>query len=125
MVLMAPTKKRKPRRSWGMSSEPMTAAWPAPSPGMKEAKGAAMIVASVALRNSFLVNLIRLRGWCFCLGSLGWFLRETTNAEAPKRPVRRGRRGSLTGRLNVRSPRKPARKKTARPVVRCCSRKMR
>ncbi len=46
-------------------------------------------------------------------------------AEAPKRPVNKGRSGSFTGRLNVSRPRNPARRKTVRPVSRYCSRKMR
>ncbi len=61
-MLIAPTRNINPRRSCGMSSDPMTAACPAPSPGMKEAKGAAIMVANVALRNSFFVSLIFLRG---------------------------------------------------------------
>ncbi len=51
-------------------------------------------------------------------------LRERIREERPNNPESIGSRGSLTGRLKVRRPRKPAREKLMKPVARFSSLKI-
>ena len=79
-------------------------------PGRKEHKGADIAAAKKDFENCFFVNFISFSLEIFCLLIFfDLFFRETINADEPNKPVRRGRRGSFIGRLNVIRPRKPAR----------------
>ena len=112
IVFIAPRRIKKDLGVWGIISDPTNAACPDPRPGRKEENGAAMNEA----RNDFLKSekgiLIFLRGMMSCLGIFVFCWREVRRAEIPKRPERRGRSGSLTGRLKVKRPRRPERMKT-------------
>ena len=109
IVFIEPTKNRNCFGVWGIISEPITAACPEPRPGRTES-GAEIEAAAIDLRISFFVRLILdiLAG--VCGGRTVLFLMETMRPERPKSPVNKGKRGSLTGRFNVRKPRKPAKK---------------
>jgi len=112
IVLMEPIKKRKDLESVSVISEAITAACPEPMPGRKEQRGAEIADARELFRNCFFVNFIFFIGEIFCFGNLEEDEdRLIINVDEPKRPVSKGRRGSLTGRLNVIRPRKPARVK--------------
>ncbi len=107
IVFIAPTRKRKLRLSCLIISEPITAACPDPMPGRKEQRGAAIEAAKEDFSKLLKGSFIFLRGVICCGGREILFLKLTIREETPKRPVRRGRRGSLIGRLNVIKPRKP------------------
>ena len=109
IVFIEPTKNRNCLGVWGIISEPITAACPEPRPGRTES-GAEIEAAAIDLRISFFVRLILdiLAG--VCGGRTVLFLMETMRPERPKSPVNKGKRGSLTGRFNVRKPRKHAKK---------------
>ena len=111
-MLIAPVRKRKERLSCLNISEPNVAAWPEPMPWRNEHRGSEIEAARDDFRNCFLVSFIFFKGEIDCFGRVDdGFFRETIKADEPKRPVKRGRRGSLIGRLKVRIPRKPARRK--------------
>lgn len=109
IVLIEPTKKRNERLSCLKISEPIVAAWPEPIPGRKEQRGAEIEEASIVLMICFFEIVIFFRPETFCSGTEALFFIEIINADVPKRPVNNGRRGSLTGMLNVARPRNPAR----------------
>ena len=88
--------------------EPVTAAWLLPSPGKKEQIGETKIVAIMGLINSFFVILIFS---IFCKGTFVFVLIELIIVDAPKRPVKSGRRGCWRFRFIEAIPRKPARVK--------------
>ena len=46
-----------------------------------------------------------------CFGIFCFFIIEVIKADAPKRPVNIGRKGSFIGRFKVAKPRKPANRK--------------
>ena len=93
-------------------SEPIVAACPEPIPGRKEQRGAEIEAAITDLINCFFGSFIFFRGEIFCFANAEEvFFRLTIKADEPNRPVKSGSRGSLTGRLNVIMPRRPAREK--------------
>ncbi len=112
IVVIAPTENRKERLSCFVISDAMTAAWPEPMPGRNEQRGAAIAAEREVFRNCFFWSFIFLNGRIFCFVSFAEeVFNERIRAEEPKSPVRRGRSGSLIGRLNVRIPKIPARRK--------------
>jgi len=79
-------------------------------PGRKEQRGAVREAAIVFFMICFFVSVIFFMGEINCCLSFDvWLFRESMRAEVPNSPVRRGRRGSFTGREKVRRPRNPAR----------------
>lgn len=106
---MAPSMNRKLRLSCSINSLPSVAACPLPIPGRKEQRGEKVSAANDDLSNSFLVRNISLNGLIDCCGKRVLDLNDINRLERPKRPDKRGKRGSFTGRLNVKSPRIPAR----------------
>lgn len=98
-MLIAPTRKRNDLFVWGIISEPIVAACPEPMPGRNEQRGAEMIVADEALRNSFFVSLIVFSLGIFCFITCDLSFRLIISADVPNKPVNRGRRGSLIGEL--------------------------
>ena len=94
-------------------------------PGRNDERGAVIIAARVACRVSFFESIISFKGLIICLGIVVLFLIEIPSAESPKRPVSRGRRGSLTGRLKVKIPRKPESAKTVIEIKNSSSLKIR
>ena len=89
-------------------SEPMIAAWLLPSPGKNEQKGEMIAVEIEGLISSLFV---RASFWIFCSGILVFVRIEFIIVDAPKSPVKRGRRGCWMFKLNEASPRNPARRK--------------
>jgi len=127
-VLIAPTKNRKLRLSFPRLleiSEPITAAWPAPIPGRNEQNGAASIAARDDFRKDFFFSFISFKGLIVCGGIVNLLFREIIRAEVPNKPVRSGRRGSLTGRLKVSRPKNPANVNTVREIRNSSSLKIR
>src|SRR3989338_7110898 len=125
MMLIAPINARKLRLFCGTISEPMTAAWPEPMPGRKEQRGAAIDAAENVLISSFRERYIFLMGTIVCFFIFSLFFDATSNEEIPNRPVRRGIRGSFTGRLKVSRPRRPAKLKIRKEMTGRSSRRMR
>ena len=83
-------------------------------PGRKEQRGAANAAERVDFINSFLLILIFLREDIFCFGREILSFMLIINEDTPNSPVRRGSKGSFTGRLKVSKPRKPASMKIMR-----------
>lgn len=83
-------------------------------PGKKEQRGAEISAASEAFLNSERDNFISFNGRRDCF--LGFFelFRLMIKEEIPNNPERRGRRGSLIGRLKVAIPKNPAKRKIMR-----------
>ncbi len=97
-MFIAPNINKNPRLSCSMNSLPNVAAWPEPIPGRKEHKGAKRIDAPADLKNSFFVRNISFKGEMICFGRDVFDFREKRRLERPKRPDKRGRRGSFIGR---------------------------
>lgn len=116
MVFVAPTRKRKPFLPWGIISEPIVAEWPELIAGRKATSGEEIISAISALKNSFFGIFILFNGLMCCFGIFEFVLSEIISAERPNNPERRGIRGSFTGRLKVRKPRRPASEKTMKEI---------
>lgn len=85
--------------------------------GRKEQRGAAMRAEKEDFMKSFIGIVIFFNGRTFCFGIIVFCFSEMIIEDAPNKPVRRGRRGSFTGRLNVAMPRKPARKNITRAGI--------
>lgn len=113
-MFTAPTKNKNFFGVGSIISEPMVEAWPEPMPGRKEQRGAAIRAAKDVLKKSFLESLISFRGIIFCFGIFVSCWTEIIKFERPNKPVSRGINGCLTGRLNVKIPRSPARRKIRR-----------
>ena len=94
-----------------VTSLPITAACPAPNPGRKETNGDAISEAMRALIKDFFLTFTFLNLKVLCLGIFCFFIMEVIRAEEPKRPVRRGRRGSFMFKLKTESPKNPAKMK--------------
>lgn len=90
------------------------AACPEPIPGRKEHSGAERNADKEEERISFLEGENELILLMTCFFILCLFFREFNIDETPKRPVRRGRRGSFNGRLNANNPIRPERVNTKR-----------
>ncbi|MEM4259192.1 MAG: hypothetical protein QXS38_00295 [Candidatus Pacearchaeota archaeon] len=125
IVFVAPIRKRNPFVFWGIISEPIVAACPEPMPGRNAQKGEEIRTAATDLKNSFFGIVVFLRGVIFCFGILDFVLRLIISEEIPNIPERRGINGSLTGRLNAKNPRNPARMKTTRESTKFSSLKIR
>lgn len=126
IVLIEPTKNKKERLLCLNISEPIVAAWPEPIPGRNEQSGAEIADAIADFRNSDFDSFIFLIGLIICFASFEEeVFKEMTRAEEPNNPVKRGRRGSFTGRANVNKPRKPESMKINRDAKKFFSVKIR
>ena len=117
IVLIAPTENKKERGFCSVNSLAKVAACPEPIPGRKEQRGAASDEEMEDLRNSDFVSFICLRGGKCCFTNRVFDFKLTNSPESPNNPESNGSRGSFTGRLNVRSPRIPARVKTVKEIT--------
>lgn len=114
IVFSEPTRKRKDFLFSFISVDAIAAAWPEPIPGRKEHNGAANAAAEVVFIISFLERVISFKGFIFCLGRIVFAFMLIIREEIPNKPVSKGKRGSLTGRLNVKRPKNPERIKITR-----------
>ena len=105
--------------------EPIVAAWPEPMPGKNEQRGATKAAVNVELINSFFDSFTLFKEDIFCFGIEILFLMLIIRADVPNKPVRRGSKGSFTGRANVKSPRNPARMNIISDLIISFSEKMR
>jgi hypothetical protein len=112
IVLIAPTEKRKERGFCSVNSLANVAACPEPMPGRNEHRGAASEDDKEDFRNSDFVSFICLNEGRCCFINMVFDFKLTINPERPNKPESKGRRGSFTGRLKVKSPRSPAKTKT-------------
>jgi len=83
-------------------------------PGKKEQRGAETSAAREAFLNSDLDSFISFSGRRDCFFGFFELFRLIIREEIPNKPERRGRRGSLMGRLKADMPKNPANKKTTR-----------
>jgi hypothetical protein len=81
-------------------------------PGRNEHKGAATEAVAINDNSSFFSGKKELIFGIFCFPIFVFDFAVISRADRPKRPVRRGIRGSLTGRLKVAKPKKPESIKT-------------
>ena len=121
----APTSIKNSLFLCGRISEPMTAACPEPMPGRNEQKGAERSAALPARSISFFEGMTFLSESFCCAGSCSLLALAVSSAERPKSPVKRGMRGSLTGRWNVSKPRRPESRKMLPAMRGCVSRQTR
>lgn len=94
-------------------------------PGRNEQSGAAKAAASVDFMNELFLSFIFFNGRIFCFGTENLLFMLMIREEVPKRPVKRGRSGSLTGSLNAAKPMNPASRKTIRELIISFSEKIR
>ncbi len=120
-VFIIPIRKRKDLGGVSENSDDIVAACPEPKTGRNATNGAVNDAAIEDLIISFFVRKMFFIFFISCFGREILLLRDKRMDEAPKRPERRGRRGSLTGRFRVRYPRKPAKINIVREAIKFSS----
>lgn len=116
-----PTKNKNPLLSGFINSEPRVAAWLLPMPGKNEHNGEKIADAKPYFKNCFFSSFIFFKGTIDCFFGIVFDFKLVISPERPKRPESKGRRGSLTGRLKVKSPRNPAKMKIAEDRIKLSS----
>ncbi len=112
IVFNEPVKKRKLFLECFIISELISAAYPDPIAGRNAKIGE--VIKELKIENfiSFNGTIIFFKGTIFCFFIFSLLPILVIIEDAPNNPVRRGRRGSFTGKFKVANPRNPARMKT-------------
>jgi len=110
-VFIIPRENRNCLGFCSVNSEAIVAACPEPIPGRKEHRGAKMKEEREDLKYSLFERVASFRRQSRWGRGFEEVFIETAREDNPKSPERRGRRGCSTGRLNVRRPRTPERRK--------------